>query len=301
MVSLTLENDLFYGNDRHYTSGAMVIWTPAPDTPAPAPIVSLARLAPWFPAQGEVRHGYAVGQSMFTPSDITVANPPLDDRPYAGWLYGAIGLGVASGKQVDMFGLSIGMVGPDSYAEQSQKFIHELVGSDIPQGWSTQLKNELGVVVTYQRSLREYATTTLLGRKFDVTPHAGMALGNVFTYVNTGFTIRYGRNLPDDYGPARVQPGLPGYPDFSPVADFGWYVFAGAEGRAVARNIFLNGNSFGDSRSVDKIPFVGDLQFGVVFDWPDMRLSYTHVLRSREFRTQDSADDFGALSLSVKF
>lgn len=85
------------------------------------------------------------------------------------------------------------------------------------------------------------------------------------------------------------------------MSDFGWYAFAGIEGRAVARNIFLDGNTFADSRSVDKEPLVGDLQFGIVLDWSDVRLSYTHVYRTREFRTQESSDDFGAFSVSAKF
>lgn len=68
-----------------------------------------------------------------------------------------------------------------------------------------------------------------------------------------------------------------------------------------ARNIFLDGNTFRDSRSVDKEPLVGDLQFGIAVTWRNVRLSYTHVLRTREFKTQGEADDFGAFSLSVRF
>jgi hypothetical protein len=66
-------------------------------------------------------------------------------------------------------------------------------------------------------------------------------------------------------------------------------------------HIFLDGNSFRDSRSVDKEPLVGDLQFGIVLTWRDMRLSYTHALRTREFETQGEADDFGAFSLSMLY
>jgi hypothetical protein len=87
---------------------------------------------------------------------------------------------------------------------------------------------------------------------------------------------------------------------FVPRKDFGWYLFTGAEGRAVARNIFLDGNTFRDSRSVEKKLFVGDLQFGIAFTWSNVRLSYTHVLRTREFKIQDERDDFGALSLSIR-
>ncbi|MCL7487864.1 MAG: lipid A deacylase LpxR family protein [Desulfobulbaceae bacterium] len=298
-LSFVLENDLFYDLDRHYTSGVRLIWIPR-EAATPGWAAKLARLVPWFPEQGEIHHGYALGQSMFTPKDITLADPPLQERPYAGWLYGTIGLGVESGRRLDQFALNIGMVGPASQAEESQKFIHEIINSDEPQGWDTQLKNEFGAVVTYQRSWRQFATTTLIGYQLDFTPHLGGALGNVFTYANAGVTMRYGKQLPNDYGPPRIQPGLPGSADFSPLANFGWYIFAGIDGRAVARNIFLDGNTFRDSRSVDKETLVGDLQFGVVLDWPVIRFSYTHVFRSGEYTTQESNDNFGAISISVK-
>ena len=193
------------------------------------------------------------------------------------------------------------MVGPASLAEQSQKFVHKVIGADQPQGWDTQLHNEPGIVLTSRRSWHSLTASPSTSTRLDLTPHIGAALGNVFTYANTGLTLRFGERLPDDFGPPRIQPGPPGGADFSLVSDFGWYLFAGIEARLVARNIFLDGNTFRDSRSVDKIPLVGDLQYGIVLDWPSIRLSYTHVLRSREYRTQSGRDDFGALSLSVKF
>jgi len=300
-LSIVLENDAFSGMDRHYTNGLMVVWVPGRGVSTPEWAMKLARLMPWFPHQGEIVHGYAFGQCMFTPSDIEMTNPPLRDRPYAGWLYGTIALGVQTGRQLDQFGMTFGMVGPVSLAEQSQKFAHRVAPGHEPQGWDSQLGNEPGIVATYQRGWRGVATSTLPGVQLDFTPHIGAALGNVFTYGNAGVTLRCGERLPKDYGPPRVQPGLQGFGDFPPVSDFGWYLFAAVEGRGVARNIFLDGNTFRDSRSVDKKPLVADLQLGLVLDWPVMRLSYTHVLRTREFRTQDSNDCFGALSVSVKF
>lgn len=300
-LSFVLENDLFYNVDRHYTNGVRLVWVPDRKSSPPAWAVKSARLMPWFPDEGVIRPGFALGQSMFTPSDIAMSDPPARERPYAGWLYGTISLGVESGRQLDQFGMTFGMVGPASLAEESQKAVHKAIGSDDPKGWDTQLRNEPGLVLTYQRSWRELAAKTFLKNDLDFSPHVGGALGNVFTYANAGITLRYGRRLPNDYGPPRIQPGLPGTADFSPVSDFGWYLFAGIDGRVVARNIFLDGNTFRDSRRVDKYPLVGDLQFGLVMDWPDIRVSYTHVLRTREFRSQDGRDDFGAISLSVKF
>ncbi|MEO8894407.1 MAG: lipid A-modifier LpxR family protein, partial [Rhizomicrobium sp.] len=72
------------------------------------------------------------------------------------------------------------------------------------------------------------------------------------------------------------------------------------QGRAVARNLFLDGNSFGTSRSVEKEIFVGEVSFGGALDLEQFRLSFVHVIRSREYRTQSGFDQFGTLSLAVK-
>lgn len=299
IFSFVLENDLFYNTDRNYTNGVQIAWVPRVESP-PDWAVRVAHQVPWFPQEGRIRHGYVLGQSMFTPRDITLTNPPVEDRPYAGWLYGTVGLSVEIGRQLDQLALTLGVVGPASLAKQSQKIVHKIKGADKPLGWDTQLGNEPGIVLTYQRSWRGL-TTTLAGFDLDLTPHIGSALGNVYTYANTGLTMRYGKRLPADYGPLRIQPSLPGSGFFAPTNNFAWYLFAGFEGRAVARNIFLDGNTFRDSRSVDKEPLVGDLQWGIALTWQGVRLNYTHVLRTREFETQGGSDAFGAFSISMPF
>jgi hypothetical protein len=299
-LSLVFENDVFYGSDHNYTNGVRVSWLSGPGRP-PDLAVRAASLFPLFPHEAAVRAGYAVGQSMYTPDDIKLRDPPLDDRPYGGWLYGTIGLIAETGKRLDQLELTLGVVGPASFADETQKFVHDVIDSDHPNGWHTQLRNEPGVVLAYQRSERRLFADDISGFGFDVTPHGGGALGNVFTYADVGLTLRVGHNLPLDYGPPRVQPSLPGSGFFDPQGDFGWYLFAGVEGRAVARNIFLDGNTFRDSRSVDKRPLVGDFQFGFAVNVGNVRFSYTHVLRSREFEHQKGGDDFGAVSLSARF
>lgn len=299
-LSFVYENDVFDQSDVHYTNGVHVSWiSGSGQTPDWA--LSIARAIPWFPRNGEILHGYSIGQSMFTSNDISVKDPPLDARPYAGWLYGSIVLNAETGLQLDQLVLTIGIVGPASLAEKTQKLIHDLLGAQQPKGWDHQLRNELGLMASWQRSWRALAIRPLARRQLDLTPHIGMTLGNVLTFVNSGLTLRYGGNLPVDYGPPRIQPGLTGTSSFVPAAGIGWYLFAGVEGRAVVRNIFLDGNSFRSSRSVDKKPFVGDLQFGGVLVWNNVRLSYTHVLRSREFKTQEERDNFGSVALSIQF
>jgi lipid A 3-O-deacylase len=298
--SVVIENDFFTETDRDYTSGLAVIWVPK-DTAPPEWALGFARAMPWFPEAGEVRHGYAIGQTAFTPQDIAATVPPADERPYAGWLYGSIGVGALSGQTLDQFGLTLGIVGPASMAEQVQVVVHDLTGSADPQGWDSQLSNEPGVVISYQRSWREALRGTLGGNELSLSPHLGGAFGNVYTYLNGGAMLRWGRGLARDFGPPRIMPSLPGSAFFIPSRERSGYLFLGVDARLVARNIFLDGNSFTESVSVDRIPLVADLQWGVSVTLEDLRLSFTQVRRSKEFEQQVGHDEFGALAVSVTF
>lgn len=139
------------------------------------------------------------------------------------------------------------------------------------------------------------------GLGYDVVPHFGGGFGNVFTYAVAGLTLRIGPDLKEDFGPPRIRPSLPGGGFFRSKRGFNWYVFAGAEGRAVLHNIFLDGNIFSSSHWVDKEIWVGDLQAGLAVQVDRVRLSYTQIFRTREFKEQESADSFGTLSISYQF
>jgi hypothetical protein len=44
---------------------------------------------------------------------------------------------------------------------------------------------------------------------------------------------------------------------------------------------------------------VGEVSFGGALDFERLRLSFVHVIRSREYQTQPGFDQFGTLSLAV--
>jgi len=71
------------------------------------------------------------------------------------------------------------------------------------------------------------------------------------------------------------------------------------EGRALATNIFLDGNTFADSHSVDKKYFVGDVHAGLVLVIYRVRLAFSQVFRSSEFNGQKELSEFGSINLSV--
>ena len=61
----------------------------------------------------------------------------------------------------------------------------------------------------------------------------------------------------------------------------------------MARNLFLDGNSFEPSRSVSKRALVGDLVFGAAVTFNFARLAFSHVIRTREYKTQGGDDQYG--------
>lgn len=300
-LSITFENDVFTGRDDGYTNGVRASWTTGADD-IPLLLEPLARAIPSFPVEGRKRVSYAIGQSMFTPRDVSTTALQTSDRPYAGWLYGTVGLISDTGRQYDTLELTLGMVGPASLAEPTQKFVHEhITDSPRPMGWHHQLDNEPGIIVSYDRKWRSYYQFSALGHGVDFTPHMGASLGNIQTDARVGATFRIGRNLPTDYGPPRIRPSISGSDFFIPTRRLGWYLFAGTEGRFVARNIFLDGNTFSDSHSVDKENWVGDVQFGLAVTYKDWRAAYTHVMRTREYETQVNPETFGAFTISHQF
>lgn len=319
-----VENDMFAsGDDRHYTNGVRFSYL-AKASPCVSEVCldglikDFASLVPGFGRGEEKRVSYSFGQNMYTPEDISLSGLQTNERPYAGWLYGGLGFVTKDTfrrtpsriyNQIDSFEINIGIVGPASGAGFTQRAWHKIFDLQRPNGWANQLRNEPGIILTYERVWQFKRKARFIPMfETEFAPSVGAALGNVYTHAAAGFRIRMGANLPDDYGPPRIRPSLPGSDYFIPkVHNYGIYGFAGVEGRAVARNIFLDGNTFRDSHSVRKKHFVGDLQVGLALVGPEQgflppfRFSYTHILRSKEFKGQSRADQFGSFNLSFNF
>lgn len=298
-VNVTFENDVFNGTDRHYTNGVSIQYT---DTLNKVPNGVRYAAAPFIDPGADIRVTYQLGQNLYTPQDIERKIPDPEDRPYAGWLYGSIGVLADTKDSLTSLQFSLGVVGPAALGEQVQSFVHSAIDTREPRGWDSQLENEPALLLTFERKWAKPLIERPSGFQVDASPYLGGALGNVFTHANGGVTFRFGYDLPkNDYGPPRIQPATPGSGFFEPTDTFGWYLFAGIEARAVARNIFLDGNTFRDSASVDKNLLVGDLTYGLVFTVGQARISLTQVLRSPEISSESDISRFTSLGVTYRF
>jgi lipid A 3-O-deacylase len=316
-LSVITENDkwAFRGEDRHYTNGLRLSWvSDIVDSSAPSFggfALGLARWLPTFDPSGEFRYGFSLGQSMYTPGDVRRGERIPDDRPYAGWLYGGFALiqesrrAPAGPDTLDTLEINLGIVGPGAGGRVVQNRWHNLLDVEEARGWSHQLPNEPGLAIYFERKWRDGVNQRIpmMGDlALDVIPHLAASLGNVATYAAAGGTLRFGRNLDGDFGPPRIRPALAGSGYVRGRDELGWYLFAGAEARAVAYDIFLDGPMFRDGGSgVDRRPFIVDIQTGAAITWRSLRFAYTYVVRTREFEAQRSPDRFGALSVTFGF
>jgi hypothetical protein len=291
-VSLLWENDTVVRADRHYTQGARVSYL-SKDNALPDWLNSVSRRLPAFGMKiGAQKYGFGAGQEIYTPKNLSSRVLVVDDRPYAAWLYGRLtlerrGTGPGMVPMMDTVHLDLGLVGPEALGEQAQDVAHR----NDPRGWNNQLRTEPGIALRCQRSLRFATKDEETGVGFDFLPYAGLGLGNIFTGASLGSTVRFGVNVPNDFALHNDAQAPP----------LGFYVFAGGEGRWVAHNIFLDGNTFRSSHSVHRIPFVADLRAGAAFVAGPFEFTAAYVLRAPEFYGQHGYDQFGSATVTFKF
>lgn len=299
-LSIVVENDYFAGTDQEYTNGFRVAYL-RPKGNVSDVTALLARAVLGIKDQRKLYGGIAFGQNLYTPSDTTQAAPQPGDHPYAGWLYMELAAIADDDTHVETVTANLGIVGPLALGEFVQNTFHQMIDSDISQGWNNQLSNEPGLIISYDKTFRPFKEQTRPWG-FDVLPSAGFSLGNVLTQGTAGMTLRLGPDLENDLGPPRIRPSLAGGGFIDPRARrFNWYLFGGFQSRLVLRNIFLDGNSFRNSARVNKRNLVHDIQVGAAVRWEGLRLSWTMVRRTEEFAGQNEPHTFAALTLTARY
>jgi hypothetical protein len=311
--SLYIENDVFAGDDGQYTNGVKLSWSRYGLSELPED----AWLHKWLypvikgigfdkPASVEKALTFSIGQNIYTPEDIEKRELIEDDRPYAGITYAELGFHRRKFKYMHTLALMVGIVGPDSYAEDVQSKTHEWLNSNDPKGWDNQLENEpvLGLVYDYKNRLFNKDNG---GLGSDVILSAGSTVGNIRVCASTGLLARWGWNIPNDFGNFPIQSATCFNAEVEEsycgkqVRKFGLHLFISANAKAVAHDIFLDGNTWRDSHSVDKKPFVGTFMGGIGLNSKRFKAVLSYVYQTKAFDEQDDPQVYGSLNLSFRF
>jgi hypothetical protein len=194
--------------------------------------------------------------------------------------------------------------------------VHSFYHYTMPEGWDNQVHDEMQLSLKYDRRWRvdlwkpaEGAAWWVPG--FQVLPEVGFTAGTVLDELRAGAVFRMGWNMPNDFGPGRLE--MPG--DFTWVAPcdcdyYGWRefwsqqsltVFARPFGRLVAHNALLSGDHFRDADpvTVDPLPGVIGAEVGVTYRVAKyFELAYSQTYQSEEFRGQKGWDGWGSLSVA---
>lgn len=238
---------------------------------------------------------YQLGQQLYTPQTTQSFESIPSERPYAAWLYLGASFTFQKGEQLRSFELRVGQVGPSANGEQVQNNFHRLIGTRTANGWSHGLHDEMTVQLYAQQKspLRN-------SPRWEFIFSYGGALGNVLQGLSAGVLARAGPQLPHDSGPWRPSTDSPltmPFTEYKSAAVFADpYVFVGLRSQLTHRNIFLNGNSDGDSVSVKPRTFFLELEWGASVGFIGGTAVWSFVTRSPEHDQTTQTISFASLS-----
>jgi hypothetical protein len=300
IITLTVENDAFSlpATDRYYTAGESLGYV-LPTGVMPG---FVANLGNWMFGAGTQRLAFNLQSTVYTPVNTQAYDPDPRDRPYAGDLALHTTLIQDTDTTRSLAQISIGVVGPDSLGQSIQNDFHTIIGDTTSKGWHYQLHNEPTLDFFGGRIWRD-DVASFAGGDLDVQflPQVTEQLGNTEIYAQAGGILRVGSGLDSDFGPALIQPAMSGTDAYTPTQPFVWYVFGGLDGRLVAHDMLVQGNSFRSSRGVGLNPLQGDAEVGAAIMAFGLRVTATEVFTTPEFHGAAPAFQYGSVTISGRF
>jgi hypothetical protein len=234
----------------------------------------------------------SAGQDIYTPAEDSQPYTYAGwrrQRPYAGWLSGGMTMRVVRRSTVRSAGITLGVTGPPSFADRAQRRAHGMMRgfTTVPVGWDTQVRFEPGVIATAQQRWLLFSGRVRGVRFLDGVVGAGGSVGNIATHAQVSAALRAGINLSHPWRRAERR---------GPVEVVGTI---GVRGRAVARDIFLDGNTVNPDRRVERVSGVGDLHGSIGIRLGALVLAYAVTERSREYTTGPAWHRYGTVLLGI--
>ena len=292
-ATFLFDNDFFAKQDMYYTHGWGLQWSRSFDDHHWSQDF-IETFEGWGVPQSYQAIGVTLAQQLYTPKDKKSYEVVPGDRPYAGWLFLGGSVAGYSLKRADIFTIALGVVGPSAKAEETQDFFHAWFKNDEASGWHNQLHDEPGFMLSYEQRRRHTFERLAYDSEADVITKLAGTLGNVHTNAEIAIDGRIGWNIPKDFGAISLHTATTAI-TLKKRTGLGFFLYGGVSSKAVLRNIFLDGNTDGNSHHVDKEWLTGSLRSGLGLSWDDMALTYGYHLTSKEFKTQPDNHEYGEL------
>ncbi len=308
-VLRSVDNDSLDHSDDQYTSGLSFSFVSRPrssfsEAPLPAEAAeALDELWP-FEAQDQRFVIYSVSHRIFTPTDLDASEVIAGDLPYSALLYGTATVGSQGPDALNALTLSLGVVGPAALGEEIQSGIHELIGSRDPKGWDNQLENEPLVNVGLEHRRRLYRGGRLDGFGGDVLGALSLSAGNLQTQATLASTVRLGYRVPRNFHMqshflAEDSLGLRSWDRSAEKRSI--YAFAGFAATGLVNAVYLDGNTFTDSHSVDHDDHVLRGSFGVAGQYGPLLASLAYERASLPWDHPEGLDEENYLRLGFSW
>lgn len=257
--------------------------------------------------------GGGIGQVLYSPADLREERLPVlrEDRPYAGWTFAFAHLDAHGDGIRYRVELRAGIVGPHAFGEETQSAWHSTNRAPRPRGWQTaQLGDALDLAlvpsaaVTVVRAALGDAWQTPLA--LDVTAEGRVEIGTLRLALAPALLSRIGVLRAPGAPPSLWAAGTP-LPSDEPGREL--FVFAGAEGRASARDRVVDGDVCqGDGTCgptwVVRRPYVADLHAGLGATVGPIQVHLAYVARTPELSAPAAAarwQRFGRVAIGFAF
>ena len=258
---LTFDNDFVAGSDDGYTSGFQLGYvSPGSTSFGDAPLIPdgfgrwLDGVGPFAAPERQRFVAYSFAQRMFTPQDIGREDVVEDDLPYTGLMALSGTVAGQSREHLDAFTITLGVAGEAALGKPTQRHLHHMMGNSEPKGWDNQLETEPLLNVQYEHRWRAVAFQQG-PTNGDLILSGSGAAGNMMSIATGSVGLRWGHNVPDDFfvpPPFFGEETVGALPyDARRRGTVAVYVAASVDAAAFANLIYLDGNTFNDSHSVD--------------------------------------------------
>lgn len=220
---LQVDNDLYFGRDKYYSSGIIVGYSKSLQNDF------IFNKRPDETLQLDIKAGHLI----FTPGDIDATDTRFFDRPFAGWLFVETGLSKASENSILRANLEIGLTGNASFGEDIQVWYHRILGIEEEPSWQDQIPGEL--LANFKPS---FIYSEVLNDMTFLDFVSNGSLGTKDMYAEQMLGVTYGRRNQLSESSAFGMMGTSSKPEF-----FGFFR---AGYRFVGHDTFLEGSPLND-------------------------------------------------------